>query len=425
MMWEPKGPVYVNFDAEIQEQRVAQELEIPDVDSYVRTTRLQADPAALAQAADWLAEASFPVILTGTLGREPSSVQALVQLAELLGAPVLSTGERMNFPTCHPLNLSGDNAEILGRADLVLALDPLDLQGALSVTDRATRRYVSRLDERTRVVQISLADLAVRSLTHDFMGLYPTALSILADTALAVPCLTEQLESRLDSARREQVSKRRAELEARHATLRAGWRAQAEREADGRPVSLAHLSRVVGEAIAPYEPVLAYNGFNPWPDRLWDLRTADQSPGGSGGAGLGYGIAGAAGVALAHKDSNRLCLSLQPDGDLLYATSTLWTIAKYQLPLLMVMHNNRSYYNSEEHAQRMAETRGRPMERSGIGVRIDEPEVDFATVARGFDIWAEGVIEDPAEVEGSVRRAVDVVVNQRKPALVDVVTLPR
>jgi thiamine pyrophosphate-dependent acetolactate synthase large subunit-like protein len=73
----------------------------------------------------------------------------------------------------------------------------------------------------------------------------------------------------------------------------------------------------------------------------------------------------------------------------------------------------------------MAETRGRPMERSGIGVRIDEPEVDFATVARGFDIWAEGVIEDPAEVEGSVRRAVDVVVNQRKPALVDVVTLPR
>src|SRR5205814_1500516 len=71
MVAEPRGPVYVNFDAEIQEQRVTRPPELPRVDAYVATTRLQADPAALEQAADWLVAAEAPAILTSTLGRTP------------------------------------------------------------------------------------------------------------------------------------------------------------------------------------------------------------------------------------------------------------------------------------------------------------------------------------------------------------------
>ena len=112
------------------------------------------------------------------------------------------------------------------------------------------------------------------------------------------------------------------------------------------------------------------------------------------------------------------------DGDLLYCTSALWTIAHERLPLLMVMHNNRSYYNSAEHAQRMARQRGRPPENYGIGTAIDEPAVDFATVARGFGIWAEGPIEDPAALRPAIARAL-AEVKAGRPALVDVVTQPR
>jgi thiamine pyrophosphate-dependent acetolactate synthase large subunit-like protein len=425
MMAEPCGPVYVNFDVTIQEQRVAQPLPIPEAERYVASTRLQADPAALERVADWLLAAERPAILTSSLGRNPSTEPALAQLAELTAAAVVSTGERLNLPTIHPLNLSGANREVLEQADLIVALDALDLQGGLSGATSAGGRGTAR------VVQIGLADLAVRSWAHDFMKLCPTDLSIVADTGLAVPTLVELVATRLDreggsaAARPAARELRRKELAARHAQLRERWREQARREAANKPISLAFMAAEVWAAIQDQRPVLAYHSFNPWPLRLWELTEPSQYVGGSGGAGVGYGIGGAIGVALAHRDNDRLCVSLQPDGDLLYATSALWTLAHERLPLLMVMHNNRSYFNSEEHARRMAEQRGRPLARSGIGVHLTEPAVDFASVARGFGIWAEGPLEDPTELGPALRRALRVIQEERRPALLDVVTAPR
>jgi thiamine pyrophosphate-dependent acetolactate synthase large subunit-like protein len=63
------------------------------------------------------------------------------------------------------------------------------------------------------------------------------------------------------------------------------------------------------------------------------------------------------------------CVDLQSDGDLLACSSALWTAAHHQIPLLMVMHNNRSLYNSEEHAEEVARLRGRPVANKGIGTR--------------------------------------------------------
>jgi thiamine pyrophosphate-dependent acetolactate synthase large subunit-like protein len=425
MMAEPCGPVYVNFDVMIQEQRVAEPLPIPEAERYVASTRLQADPAALERVADWLLAAERPAILTSSLGRNPSTVPALARLAELTAAAVVSTGERLNLPTIHPLNLSGANREVLEQADLIVALDALDLQGGLAGATSAGGRGTAR------VVQIGLADLAVRSWAHDFMKLCPTDLSIVADTGLAVPTLVELVATRLDreggsaAARPAARDLRRKELAARHAQLRERWQEQARREAANKPISLAFMAAEVWAAIQDQRPVLAYHSFNPWPLRLWELTEPSQYVGGSGGAGVGYGIGGAIGVALAHRDNDQLCVSLQPDGDLLYATSALWTLAHERLPLLMVMHNNRSYFNSEEHARRMAEQRGRPLARSGIGVYLTEPAVDFASVARGFGIWAEGPLEDPTELGPALRRALRVIQEERRPALLDVVTAPR
>jgi thiamine pyrophosphate-dependent acetolactate synthase large subunit-like protein len=271
----------------------------------------------------------------------------------------------------------------------------------------------------------------VRSWAQDFMKLYPTDLSIVADTGLAVPTLVELVATRLEQergsagARAEAREVRRQELAAWHARSREGWQEQARREANSRPISLAFMAAEVWAAVKDQQPVLAYQSFNPWPLQLWELTEPSQFVGGSGGGGTGYGIGGAIGVTLANRDNDRLCVSLQPDGDLLYATSALWTLAHERLPLLMVMHNNRSYFNSEEHARRMAEQRGRPLVRSGIGVQITDPAVDFASVARGFGIWAEGPLEDPAELGPALHRALRVVQEERRPALLDVVTAPR
>ncbi|MBI4492995.1 MAG: thiamine pyrophosphate-binding protein [Chloroflexi bacterium] len=424
MMAEPRGPVYVCFDADIQEQRVGEPPLIPDVSEYVQTTRPAADVAALERAAEWLVEAEQPLIFADKMGRHPETVPALVELAELLGAVVLSTNDRFNFPSNHPLNLTGDDKAQFRNADLILALDAWDLQGPLSILERGQRTPKSIKRPDARIVEIGLADLAVRSWAHDFQSLYPTQLSILADTSLAVPALVEAVRERLAGKSTEARDARRARIAARHAELQVAWWTQVEREATRQPVSVAYLTAQIGRTLEQEDWVLGYHSFNPWPQRLWNFTQSYQYASGSGGSGLGYGIGGAIGVALAHKGTGRVVVDWQADGDMLYCASAIWTAASQSLPLLIVMHNNRSYFNSEEHGSQMAELRGRPVANKGIGTHIANPAVNFATLARSFSIHSEGPIEDPSEVGPALKRALEVV-KSGAPALVDVITQAR
>ncbi len=425
MMAEPQGPVYVNFDADVQEDRAPPGLGIPEVSRLVETSRIAPDPDAFERIVEALLAAERPAILAGLVGRHPEAVQSLVELAEIVGCPVLSTADRLNFPTNHRLNLSGADKEVLSKTDFLLALDVWDLQGPTSRLNAATRTMEPIMRPDARIATIGLADLAVRSWTHDFLALHPAEVSMVADTSLALPMLVEEVRRRQSPPHREAAIQRNVATTARHEALREGWRRQAKEEAGSRPISLAHLAGQVWERIKQHDWALGYSSFNPWPLRLWDLTDPRQYGGSSGGAGIGYGVGGAIGVALAHRGSGTIIVDLQPDGDLLYCTSALWTLAQQKLPMLVVMHNNRSYYNSEEHAQRMAEWRGRPMERCGIGTHIEEPAVDFGAVARGFGLHGEGPVTDPVELGPALDRALRVVVEEGAPALVDVVTSPR
>ena len=123
--------------------------------------------------------------------------------------------------------------------------------------------------------------------------------------------------------------------------------------------------------------------------------------------------------------SNHICVNLQPDGDLLYTLSGLWTASHLKVPLLVVMTNNRSYYNDEEHAEHLAIRRNRPIENKAIGFRIEPPPVDFTRIAQGFGIYAQGPVEEPNEVKHALERAVKVIKENHVPALVDVITQSR
>ena len=143
--------------------------------------------------------------------------------------------------------------------------------------------------------------------------------------------------------------------------------------------------------------------------------------GGYGGGGLGYAPGASVGAALGLKDTGTVCIDLQRDGDLLFTNSALWTAASYSVPLLMIMTNNRTYYNDEAHQEHVALARSRPVENKGVGMRMEVPPVDFATLARSFGVYSEGPIEDPADIQPAVRRALAVVKEERKPALLDVI----
>ena len=161
---EPQGPVYLCWDAGLQEQKLDAPLPIPDVGRYAPPSLAHADPAALDRLAGWLVEAQHPVILADYAGRKPEVVPALVRLAETLAIPVIDLGSRHNFPNTHPLDLTGAEADLLPEADVVLALDVFDLEKATSVTDRTARSPRSLLSPGVKVAHISFNDFMVRNI---------------------------------------------------------------------------------------------------------------------------------------------------------------------------------------------------------------------------------------------------------------------
>ena len=138
MMTEPRGPIYMCYDAWLQEQPLEHEVPLPPNGTSMKVPRaLAPDPAALERAADMLLAAKRPVILAEYVGREPEGFHALVELAETLGAPVYDVNSRLNFPSRHPLNLSMVK-DVFRDADLVLCLDVRDWERA---DDRARQHH--------------------------------------------------------------------------------------------------------------------------------------------------------------------------------------------------------------------------------------------------------------------------------------------
>ena len=420
---EPQGPIYLCWDAALQEQRLDSPVAIPDINRYAPPSVAQADPSTLTKAARWLIESANPVILADYVGRTPEAVPLLVRLAESLAIPVIDLGSRLNFPNTHPLDLAGAEAELLPNADVVLALDVFDIEKAISTVDRTARIPRSQLKSGARLIHISFNDFMVRSWAQEYGRLQPIDLPIAADTSLAIPALTDLCRSAVeaDGALRTRVDRRRKSLEQMHRALRDTWRAAADRAGNEKPIALARLASDLWDVVKNEDWVLVNRSLRGWTRRLWSWTTTKPYVGAHMGGGVGYGIGHSVGAALA-LGKTQLCIDIQPDGDLLYTPSALWTAAHHRIPLLIVMYNNRSYFNDEEHQILMAKARNRPVENAHIGQRMDNPPVDFASMAKSFGIEAWGPIEEPGEIRPALERAMRYVLKERKPALVDVIT---
>ena len=423
----PTAPIYINYDADIQEGAISSLVEIPDVSRYAAPAPMQANPEALYRAAQLLANAQTPLIIADTLGRNPKTVPALIELAELLAIPVVDKGARFNFPTIHPLDATDGAREILQKADVILALDVADLFGALTTVSKQTRNCEYLTSPAVKIITLSMNDMLVHSWANDFQALQPVDIAMSANTAVAVPELTRLCREAVgnDANKKAAIETRQKELAAKHQSRRAKWLADAQAKGSQKDISTAWLALELGAAIKRENWVLVNGTSNGWARRLWDFTKANQSIGGSGGAGLGYGPGASIGAALALKGSGNLAVAIQSDGDMLMTSSALWTAAKHRIPLLMVMHNNQSYYNSEEHGIEVAKFRNRPVENAPIGTHVDDPAVDFAKMAQSFGVNAEGPVRNPADLRPALERGVKFVKEKQLPYLVDVIAEPR
>ena len=420
---EPCGPVYLCFDSEMQESGIAGEVPIPDIGRHTPAPPLPPNPEALRRAAELLSRAQNPVIVADNLGRNPRAVGSLIELAEALAAPVIDRGGRFNFPSTHPLDVTGAEAEALAEADVVLALDVQDLYGALGTVDTHTRTFTTCLGRNPAIIHITLDELITRSWAADYQKLQAVDIPMIADTGLAVPQLASACRELGTDA--EQMRQRFGRLNGEHAARRARWRDQARSPGGGQAISQGALVAQVGEAIKGKDWVLTSDVWDRWARRLWELKQPGQYIGRSSGAGLGYGLGAAMGAALAHRHSDKLVVDLQPDGDFLMTPSALWTAAHHRLPLLVVMLNNRTYFNSEQHQAQVARARGRDVERRGIGTRLAEPAVDYAQLARSFGLHGEGPVERLEDLRPALDRALQAIKERSQAAVVDVLVQER
>ena len=374
--------------------------------------RMGPDPAALKNAAEILRQAKRPVILAEFVGREPEGFHALVELAETLGAPVYDVNARLNFPSRHPLNLSMVK-DVFRDADVLLCLDTRDWERATTELVSATRQVTSIVPKDCKWIDIGFGDVEISSWAMDYQRLAHADLRILADTTIAIPQLTALLKG---SPKREPwFGERRKDAHAK-------WEARAREDWDASPITLPRLATEVWDVIKEHDWVLTANTLEEWTRRIWDFDRPYRHPGKSLGTATQIGIS--LGVALAHRAAGRLVVDIQPDGDLMFDAGALWVAAKHKIPLLVVMYNNRAYYNDWEHQIRMAKLRGTPVERAYIGMDMDKPEPDFAGLAKSMGWYAEGPIDKPADVGPALKRAIQRV-KAGQPALIDTLTQKR
>jgi thiamine pyrophosphate-dependent acetolactate synthase large subunit-like protein len=380
----PKGPTYVNLDAGMQELKLAEPVATLDAPRLMPKVSGAAPAEAIAAAAGLLCAARQPVILAGRVSRSLDAWNARVAMAERLGARVvtdLKVGAA--FPTFHHLHVGApgtiapvpEACDAIRSADVILSLDWVDVAGTLKHAGGS----------KAKIIQVSVDHHLHNGWSMDYQALPPVDVFVACEPDTAVPALIGGLgpgPARVTATLAKELP------QVTGGKLSIEHLADALRRAVGkRAVSLTHIS-------------LSWNGAS-WPfDHPLDYLGSD----GGGGVGGGPGIS--VGAALALKGSGRLPIAVCGDGDFLMGVTAVWTAAHYHIPLLIVVANNRSFFNDELHQERVARMRNRPVENRWVGQRISEPDIDIAALGRAQGARGFGPVTAVNDLPGVLAQAV-------------------
>jgi acetolactate synthase I/II/III large subunit len=426
-MTPPMAPVLLVADGELQEGAIPDDAKF-HIPKLTRAMPPMGDSGSVAEAARMLVAADNPVILLERTARSADGLKYTIELAETLQASVVDLAARMNFPSQHPLNQTERTRAVIGSADVILGLEALNFWGTInSYRDQLHRTSTPILKKGAKLISISASDLYMKSNYQDFQRYTEVDLAMGADAEATLPSLIEAVKRLLTDDRKRMLADRGKKLATQHEEALGRARDEAAYGWDASPITTARLCAEIWGAIKNEDWSLVCEvspWVNRWPLRLWNFDKYHQYIGSSGGFGVGYGAPASLGAALANKKHGRLTVTIQNDGDLMYAPGVLWTSAHHRIPLLSVMHNNRAYHQEVMHVQRMADRHSRGIDRASIGTTITDPNINFAMVAKGMGVYSEGPITDPKDLGPAILRAKEVV-KRGEPALVEAVTQPR
>jgi acetolactate synthase-1/2/3 large subunit len=402
-MAEPRGPVYLTLPREVLAQPLG-ELTIASPPRRQVESRRFPDPIRIEEAAERLAHARNPLIVTAELGRSHVAVDGLVQLADAGAFPVLEANPvYVSFPADHPCHagwfFGSQYYAGIAEADVVLVID----------CDVPWYPSRARPADDATVIQLAVDPFYSRYP----MRSYPCDVPVAAEPAVALPLLAEAVRRRVDPA---VVAARRARLAATHRAQRDAWAKAAAAEADLTPIGFQWASRCVGEVLGPDTIVV-----NEYP---LDIRHAPPAgPGTCFGSPHSGGLGWALGTALGAKlgAPEKTVIATVGDGAYIFGAPTAAHLAAqlHGLPFLTVIFNNGEW-EAVERATRAVHPDGWAATTSAFPLTALSATARYEEIVRSFGGHGERV-EDPGALPGALRRALRVVREERRQAVLNVI----
>ena len=369
-------------------------------------SRMAGDPDALKDAAKLLAQARRPLIVAGSGVAKAGAIEELVKLAELVAAPVVMEPRYsfLSFPTTHPYSFQ--IAERQPAFDLPVWGEP-DLIFAIGCRLIREYRYIPEpvIRPETRCVHIEEDPWEIGKVFPVDLGIVADSKSALRSLLEIFPMFSEESNGSRKTERIECLQKAKAQTKAElESRIKQGW--------DATPINAARLMRTMDKLID--QDALIVNESPTSKDILmsnFQFTSARSYFSNSSAGHLGWGLGAAIGAALA--SPKRRVVACLGDGSAMFGIQGLWTLAKYRVPLLVIVFNNRAYMAVKN------QFRG-PEERIRIaaemGAELVGPEINFSRLAETFGIFGQRV-EQPEAIEPALKRALE----QSGPAVLDVV----
>ncbi|HJV34333.1 thiamine pyrophosphate-requiring protein, partial [Geomonas sp.] len=400
-MAEPRGPVYLSLPREVLAEPVnaGESAVLPR-----RHTggRLHPDPEVIDQAASLLAGARHPLIITTSSGRNPQTVGHLVELAESFAIPVVTFNPRyLCFPTDHRFHLGFTPYPLLAAADLIL------------VVDSNVPWYPSfgNPDPNSKVIQLGIdpfySDYPIRS--------FPCDLAIQADSAVAIPLLTQALRFRRTLAE-PCIADRAASLTELHRKQRDDWKEALKKARSQAPLDPRWVSHCIGEIMD--EDTLIFNEYDLDQTQV-ELTRPGSFFGNTSAGGLGWGLGAAIGAKLAAPEKS--VISTVGDGSYLFGNPTPAHFVSHALgaPTLTVIFNNGTW-NAVRQSNLGMYPEGWAARTGNMPLSKLEPSPRYEMLVAASEGYGERV-EKPAEVLPALQRALAAVREEGRSAVLNMI----
>lgn len=372
----PKAPTYVCLDVGMQEAAVTGPIKPPAYGRYATPSVPNPSALELDRLCEFLDNAQKPIFMLGRVSNRTVDWFTRVAVAEHWNAQVITdikTGA--TFPTNHTLHtgpasffLSLEQEERLRQADLIVCFDFVDAGATLA-----------RAECAGTIVNVTLDHVLKNGWSFDQGQAVFSDLHIGTSPDACFAALAEQKNLNTNQS------------------YALASRSTVELQPEASIIDMAQLAAALSEG-SQDDPITLVRLPLGWDASHWHFLHPMDYLGYDGGAGIGSGPGMLVGAALALQNQGRIPVAVLGDGDTMMGLSALWTASHYRIPLLLVVCNNQSFFNDEVHQEKVARTRGRPVENKVIGQAITDPEIDFAKLAQAQGLIGVGPVLTPSDL---------------------------